>query len=1599
MFSIPRFQSLSLFAGLAFAAAVHSAADGNRLTHLDSSDPFYVHRDFPKLTTPQWVGEEGVDAVVTLAIDDMRGTEKYETFLRPILERLKQIDGRAPVSIMTVRVNQDDPQVQTWLREGLNIDVHTLTHPCPLLQRSNFTASANVVHGGVDLLSGIPNNRPVGYRMPCCDSMNSASPRFFAEIFNRANPAGQFLSIDSSVFNITSTNDPALPRELTVDADGRERFRKYLPTMPPGPKKRDMESFATTIEDYPYPYVIGKLCWEFPPMVPSDWEAFNLHGPTNAATLADFKAGLDVAVAKRGTYNLVFHPHGWMRSDQIVELIDYAAAKYGKRVKFLNFREALDRLNQNLLKGKSLRAANGGDRGARLLDLNGDGFMDVVFGDERGGFTRIWQPETGRWKEARFPTPLVRAGRNGKQFDAGVRFGIVHGDGRASALVRSETTAMAWSFDGDAWIEDAELLAGLQVGGEAVLTARAGLDRGVRLRDVDHDGRCELIVGNESQNAVFQWSDKLKLWESKSFGLPPGTSIVNARGEDNGLRFVDLNKDGFEDVIFSNEEAWSLHLWVPNPVPRLGWFAGWSHESRAGRRGDPGEIPMIVRAGEARNNGAWFHSDHLWIQNEDTAHMPDVVDRRTFKELLSFPVPDPLSPEAALKSFSVADGFQIELVAAEPLVRDPVALDWGVDGRLWVAEMGDYPNGMDGKQKPGGIIRFLSDTDGDGKYDKSTVFLSGVNFPNGVMEWGKGVLVSAAPEIFYAEDTDGDGRSDLRKTLFKGFKEGNQQHRVNGFQYGLDNLVYAANGDSGGTVTLVESLNGTKGGKPVNINGRDVRFDPETGVFEAVAGRTQYGRNRDEWGNWFGNNNPNWLWHYHLPEHYLARNPHLAVGSTKDMLENYEDSKRCFPTSRTITRWNQPHSANFVTSACSPTPYRGSLFGAGSDRWVFISEPVHNLIHREVVTVEGSALRSRRHPADTKREFLASSDNWFRPAMSKTGPDGALYIADMYRFVIEHPEWISPQAQAAVNVRLGEDKGRIYRVYPKGLTLAKFAPVKADDLRGQIQALANPNGWVRDKAQQLLVQGKDPRAGAALRRGFGDLPLAKGRLNVLGALDGLGALDAEALAAALGDADAEVRRMAARVSEGFLRKGFAGMTPEASERLSGALLALEKDMSARVRQQLAFTLGEWRDPRAGQALGRLALRDRDDANVMTAVMSSAMPHIEEMIGVVMEGRDGAEPSGQLVEKLLGLAAALDMQESVAEALQQLGGGKGAAVPDWKLQALNGFLDALAGRNTTLARFEKNADADLKGAIAGLDGAFDQARRLAMDSEAALDRRLNAVRLLGRGRSRQDEDLETLSALLNPRHPVGLQQAALRSLRGARTPRTPDALLGGWSRFSPAIRDEAVDALMSRGDWLNKLLDAIKAGRVPASQIGMAHRQKLTGHRNKQVRERAAGLFSAVRSDRAAVIEMYQSVNRLAGDPARGREFFNTACVVCHRYRGAGNEIGPDLASVSGKTVPELLVAILDPNAAVEDKFVGYSATLKGDREVNGVIASETPTTLVFKTAAGTTETVLRKDLVSLRATGLSLMPEGFEAALSPQAMADLISYVSGGGGE
>ncbi len=440
--------------------------------------------------------------------------------------------------------------------------------------------------------------------------------------------------------------------------------------------------------------------------------------------------------------------------------------------------------------------------------------------------------------------------------------------------------------------------------------------------------------------------------------------------------------------------------------------------------------------------------------------------------------PPPKSPAESLQSFKLPQGLKLELAAAEPLIADPVAFDWGMDGSLWVVEMGDYPNGLDGQGKPGGRVKHLIDADADGRYDQMTVFLKDLPFPTGVKVWRKGVLITAAPKILYAEDNNGDGVADSVKTLYEGFGEGNQQHRVNGLRWGLDNWLYVGNGDSHG------EIRSAKTNARVSVRKRDLRIRPDEGLLEAMSGNTQFGINRDDWGNWFGGNNSNPMWQYVLNQRYLDRNPHVIPPDAKVMVSHQPGAAPVFPRSRTLHRFNDFYAANRFTSACSPMIYRDHLLGEAYAGNAFVCEPVHNLVHREIVSQEGVRFVSRRADSEQASEFFASDDNWSRPVMIRTGPDGALWIADMYRFVIEHPKWIPEHQQRKVDVRAGSDQGRIYRIVPeKG---ARPMPSLEElSIEKLVKVLESPNGSLRDMAHQLLLWKHDPKSSRPLGKNGG----------------------------------------------------------------------------------------------------------------------------------------------------------------------------------------------------------------------------------------------------------------------------------------------------------------------------------------------------------------------------------------------------------------------------------------------------------------------------------------------------------------------------------
>jgi putative membrane-bound dehydrogenase-like protein len=924
------------------------------------------------------------------------------------------------------------------------------------------------------------------------------------------------------------------------------------------------------------------------------------------------------------------------------------------------------------------------------------------------------------------------------------------------------------------------------------------------------------------------------------------------------------------------------------------------------------------------------------------------------------------SPQAALESIQVEPGFRVELAACEPLVKDPIAFDWGADGKLWVVEMGDYPLGLDGKGKPGGVVRVLEDTSGDGRYVKETTFLAGLGFPSGLLPWRNGVLIACAPDIFYAEDTDGDGKADRREVLFTGFTEGNQQHRLNGFELGLDGWVYGANGDSGGRVRSLKT------GKSTPINGQDFRFRPDSGEFEAESGQTQFGRHRDDWGRWFGNNNSTWAWHYVLAGSQVRRNPFYAA---PDPRQNLEVETRVYPTSRTLERFNDPNMANHVTSANSPTPYRDDLFGPSFARSLFVSEPVHNLVHRIVLEPRGASFRGRRGPEESRREFLASSDNWFRPTMLKTGPDGALWIADMYRFVIEHPEWIPDDWERRLDLRAGSQEGRIYRVYPRDAKLRVIPRLDKLDTAGLVAALDSPGGWQRDTAQRLLLERRDPSSIPLLRRLAVDTQRPKTRVQAIWTLADLKGLDETSALAGLADSHPEVRESTIAAAAPLLA---------ANERLASGAFRLADDSDARVRFQVAIALGDVPGASAGAALAGIAARDGGDPWMRGAVLTSAVPHVPVLLAELLGG--GSEPPRSIVEPLLRVAGALAdrrLEESLVRPIAEPA-GQGGHFAAWQFAALAGLREAHVRRRGS-------GRIDLDKPFAGL---WVAARRVAQDESADSPERLAAVRLLGYGALDHAGDRDLLVKLLNPRVSIEIQEAAVAALGRSSDPKLADSLVHDWRTHSPQVRSAILDALLSRPAWASSLISALEDGCVPPAEIDPARRQRLLKQREPALRERAAAVFAHQTTSRQAVVDAFQPALRLKGDPAAGAVVFKKLCVTCHRFGGEGVEVGPDLAAINDKSPDALLIAILDPNRAFEARYASFTVGTVDGRVLTGLVAHESSTSVTLRRQDGKEDSLLRSQIEEMAAAGQSLMPEGLEKDLNVQTLADLVAFLT-----
>ena len=1001
--------------------------------------------------------------------------------------------------------------------------------------------------------------------------------------------------------------------------------------------------------------------------------------------------------------------------------------------------------------------------------------------------------------------------------------------------------------------------------------------------------------------------------------------------------------------------------------------------------------------------------------------------------------PKPLSPRESLESFQLAKGLKIELVASEPLIADPTGIAWDEQGRLFVCEIHGYnleghldiielnktgkldkkirriyatPETLDEARKQTyGRVKLLQDTDGDGRMDRADIWADDLPACFGIVPARGGIIAVTAFKIIYLNDSTGDGKADIRETLFDGFEMHIIERAINNPRWGQDNWIYVAGANRGASVAGP----GLKG--RVNLGRNDFRFKADGSAIEPVTGTNYtFGLSLTDSGDRFLiSTGSHALYAIPLPYRYLARNPHVP---TPGAVANAGQDPRVFPISKPhpwrVARSKDPRWVKFygpmeatangyLTSACGQLVYRARLLGEKYRDSHFACDPQQNMVRRSELRRDGAGYRTSRPETERSSEFLASTDQWFRPNGVRTGPDGALYVVDFYREIIEDYSAIPRYLQQQYGLVKGDDRGRIWRISPatsgyvRPSNLAKLKPAEL------VVKLNQPAPWQRLTAQRLLIEKKAAAATAELGKSLRAAAHPQGRLQALYALDGLGRLSVDDLLAALADANYCVRLHSLRLADSRLGED-AGLLKK--------MTAMVDDPDPLVRLQVAMSLGESSKPAAVAALVRLTRERLDERWMKAAILSSVKDIAGELLGGLLDGKK-TRPDPGLAESLAMIAGSRRHQAELTgliEALEKLGKDGALLIPC--LRGLyrgleHGAASSLEDRRarSSLIRMLKGAEGEsleLCLKIAGqlqLSGSrdlkdfYDRLAANAIDENRAEEDRCQVLGFLAAG------PFETLAGvsdrLLDPAQSPGIQLASIKAISAMEDPRAGPLLLKNWKNYSPSIQEEVIKAVFSRENRLEALVSGLETRTVPVQSLGALRIDRLLKNPDAPLRQRATKVIGAARlnKDREKIIENYTEALGGKANPVRGKEVFLAQCAKCHRVAGEGHAIGPDLAQAKNRPDESLLLDVLNPSGIITSGFDTYTLVTKSGRTFSGVVDSESATSVKLRWAEGNTATVLRKDIKLMQAAGKSLMPEDLDKAVSAADLASVFAWL------
>ncbi|MFK5923916.1 MAG: DUF1080 domain-containing protein [Verrucomicrobiota bacterium] len=1054
------------------------------------------------------------------------------------------------------------------------------------------------------------------------------------------------------------------------------------------------------------------------------------------------------------------------------------------------------------------------------------------------------------------------------------------------------------------------------------------------------------------QNQRINWRDRDPDWADVK-GYRGAKDIENPVGEWNRMEVI--CKGGNMDVYINGELV------------------------NSGTKAMPAEGFICLQTESAE---CWLRRFELWPlgefkepwkvaeRSEDLGYSPDgsaILPRRFA-----------LSAEESLKSWVVDGDFEIELVASEPLVCDPVDVVWDERGRMFVAEMRDYP--LPPEHGPLlSRIRLLDDKDGDGKMDTAITWADNLDHVQGLLPMRGGLLATTRNAILFLEDKDGDGKADEPTVLFRSNDPRHNQLQISAPRWGLDNAVYLNNGLDGKEIYP----EGNEDAK-LKFGRMNLRYDPVSKAMSAVTGRGQFGATQDDWARRFfcSNRNPDMF--AVMEQSAIKRNPYAGITDGVEDIAPFGGAAKVYPLQ--LTHTTADAHAGTYTAACGIGVYRGDLVPKLSGN-IFTCEPTGQLVTRSSLEANGASLKAVR--IGDKKEFLASRDTWSRPVNTRNGPDGALYICDMYRQIIDHARFMPEEYTKTHYMRAGFDQGRIYRIVPKGggkKRKIQALPRKAGDLAALLES---PNAWHRIGAQRLIVEKQDKSVIPALNKLVSEGKTPQSQVHAMWALHGLGSLKLEQVQSLLQSKESGVVENAIQAAALL----FAG-----NVEVHKTLLAfVNQHHSGQVQFMAAIEMVDDQSAAATQALTTLTLKNAADEWMRKAVLSASENRAGKILAALLRDKDfinKAKPGhADLVLQFATAAGARGDLGELKEVLLTIADAdkKGAW---WQYATVTGLSTGLRRsklKQKSIAALVASPPEELKAQIPAVKEVLDSAKTLLKDRSRPIADRLAALPLVQQ--KGIVEMLPIVEDLIDQHEPVEIQKAACQALSRFDRNVVADFFFERWKELGPTPRREALALISANGKTVLLLMKKMKDGEISASLMDPMRRWALARSKDPATHKLATELFGQASGDRGKVIAEYKPLVAKGGDAEAGRKVFETNCVVCHRKNGKGVDVGPDITDVKIKPAEALLSDILDPNRMVEERWSAYTVQVKDGRTLMGLVSNESTDAVTLKLMGGIVETVPRSEIVKMETVGLSLMPVGLEGAITKEQMADLIQFL------